>query len=111
MSHLKHEKLSKIKGLRSCFDNIDKSRLMEQVATMISDGALLHLIRQFIDAGIMENNEIHQQDKGTPQGSPLSPFLPTSISIRWISSGSNPICLTDTAEMHILYVTLMTFSY
>ncbi len=61
--------------ITACFDNIDKSRLMEQVATRISDGALLHLIRQFIDAGIMENNEIHQQDKGTPQGSPLSPLL------------------------------------
>ncbi len=84
--------------ITACFDNIDKSRLMEQVATRISDGALLNLIRQFIDAGIMENNEIHQQDKGTPQGSPLSPLLAN-------------ICLTDTAEMHILYVTLMTFSY
>ena len=61
--------------ITACFDNIDKHKLMEQVATRISDGALLHLIRQFLDTGIMDGNEIHQQDKGTPQGSPLSPLL------------------------------------
>ncbi len=61
--------------ITACFDNIDKSKLMEQVAKRISDGAILHLIRQFLDAGIMEDSEIHSQDKGTPQGSPLSPLL------------------------------------
>ncbi len=61
--------------ITACFDNIDKSKLMEQVAKRISDGATLHLIREFLDAGIMEDSEIHSQDKGTPQGSPLSPLL------------------------------------
>ena len=61
--------------ISQCFDNIDKHRLMEQVARRISDGAMLHIIRLFLDAGIMEDNEIHSQDKGTPQGSPLSPLL------------------------------------
>ena len=48
---------------------------MEQVAKRISDGSLLHLIRQFIDAGIMEDSEIHSQARGVPQGSPLLPLL------------------------------------
>ena len=48
---------------------------MMRIARRISDGALLHLIRQFLDAGIMENDEIHIQEKGTSQGSPLSPLL------------------------------------
>lgn len=61
--------------ITGCFDNIDKNKLMEQVAKRIADGSLLSLIRQFLDAGIMEDNEIHTQDRGTPQGSPLSPLL------------------------------------
>ena len=61
--------------ISGCFDNIDRHKLMEQVAKRISDGSLLHLIRQFIDAGIMEDSELHSQDRGVPQGSPLSPLL------------------------------------
>ena len=59
--------------ITACFDNIDKSKLMEQVARRISDGVIPHLIRQFLEAGIMEDNEIHSQDKGTPQFLPLDP--------------------------------------
>ena len=77
--------------IKACFDNIDKSRLMEQVARRISDGAILHLIRQFLDAGIMEGSEIHSQDRGTPQGSPLSPLLANiyldQLDKQWKASG------------------------
>ncbi len=48
---------------------------MEQVARRISDSAILHLIRHFLDVGIMEGSEIHSQDRGKPQGTPLSPLL------------------------------------
>ena len=74
-----------------CFDSIDKHKLMEQVARRISDGSLLHLIRQFLDVGIMEDNEIHSQDRGTPQGSPLSPLLANiyldQLDKKWKASG------------------------
>jgi group II intron reverse transcriptase/maturase len=77
--------------ISACFDNIDKHKLMEQVAKRISDGAMLHIIRQFLDAGIMEDNEIHTQDKGTPQGSPLSPLLANiyldQLDKKWKQSG------------------------
>ena len=77
--------------LTKCFDNIDRHKLMEQVARRISDGSLLHLIRQSLDAGIMEDSEIHTQDKGTPQGSPLSPLLANiyldQIDKQWKQSG------------------------
>ena len=61
--------------IRGCFDNIPRNLLMDQISKRISDGAILRLIRQIIDAGIMENNEIISMEKGTPQGSPLSPLL------------------------------------
>ena len=74
--------------ITACFD---KHKLMEQIARRISDGAMLHIIRQFLDAGVMEDNEIHSQDKGTPQGSPLSPLLANvyldQLDKQWKSSG------------------------
>ena len=77
--------------ISACFDNIDKHKLMEQVAKRISDGAMLHIIREFLDAGIMEDSEIHTQDKGTPQGSPLSPLLANiyldQLDKKWKQSG------------------------
>ena len=61
--------------IRGCFDNIPRDKLMDQVALRISDGSVLHLIRRILDAGIMEGSEIIDTEKGTPQGSPLSPLL------------------------------------
>lgn len=73
------------------FDNIDKHRLMEQVARRILDGSHMHLIRQFLNAGIMEDNEIYSQERGTPQGSPLSPLLANiyldQLDKQWKASG------------------------
>ena len=77
--------------ISQCFDNIDKHRLMGQVEKRISDGTLLHLIRQFIDTGIMEDSEIHSQDRGIPQGSPLSLLLANiyldQLDKQWKASG------------------------
>ena len=61
--------------IRGCFDNIPRNRLMKQISSWISDGSVLKLIRLILDAGIMEDSEIVNTEKGTPQGSSLSPFL------------------------------------
>ncbi len=61
--------------IRGCLDNIPRDKLMDQAALRISDGSVLHLIRRILDAGIMEGSEIIDTEKGTPQGSPLSPLL------------------------------------
>lgn len=60
--------------ITGCFDNIPTNMLMQKIATRISDGRLLKLIKSFLNAGIMENGTITNPE-GTPQGSPLSPLL------------------------------------
>ena len=61
--------------ISGCFDNIPKHPLMMAVARRIVDGSTLALIRSFLDAGVMDDNEFSDTAAGTPQGSPISPLL------------------------------------
>jgi len=45
------------------------------VAHRIADRRILRLIRQWLRAGILESNEWHETDRGTPQGAGISPLL------------------------------------
>lgn len=61
--------------ISACFDSIPKDRLVRTVARRISDGAMLKLIRAWLDCGMVEGDSLQTSDRGTPQGSPLSPLL------------------------------------
>ncbi len=61
--------------IQGCFDNIPKLALLEAVARRVADGAMLKLIRRWLDCGVMEGENLLRPERGTPQGSPLSPLL------------------------------------
>jgi group II intron reverse transcriptase/maturase len=61
--------------LKSYFDTIPHDRLMECVRHRVSDPRVLHLIRCWLKAGIMEEGEVRSPLSGTPQGGVLSPLL------------------------------------
>ena len=48
---------------------------MSRLAQRIADKRVLKLIRASLHAGMLENGLITVPEAGTPQGSPLSPFL------------------------------------
>jgi RNA-directed DNA polymerase len=54
--------------LKGFFDNIDKEHLMEMVERRIADTRVLRLIRKWLNAGVIENGEWSETEKGTPQG-------------------------------------------
>ena len=61
--------------LAQFFDRVCHDRLMSRLATRITDKRALKLIRAFLQAGIFADGLTTVPTEGTPQGSPLSPFL------------------------------------
>jgi RNA-directed DNA polymerase len=61
--------------LEKFFDTVNHDRLMSRLSKTISDSRTLHLIRLYLQAGMMEEGIVSQRQEGTPQGSPLSPLL------------------------------------
>jgi RNA-directed DNA polymerase len=57
------------------FDSIEHERLIDDVAEEIADGALLGLIRQFLEGDVMDGMSRWQPERGTPQGAVISPLL------------------------------------
>jgi RNA-directed DNA polymerase len=61
--------------LEKFFDRVCHDRLLSRLAERITDKRVLKLIRAYLHAGILEDGLITVPTEGTPQGSPLSPFL------------------------------------
>jgi len=86
-----HQALDAIKGaldqgmywiidadLASYFDTIPHDRLMKAVAERVVDGAMLALVKMFLEAPIVDERDggrPRRNSRGTPQGGTVSPLL------------------------------------
>lgn len=67
--------------LSQYFDTIDHQRLMKLIKGRVSDGAILALIKRFLEAPVIEEDEsgkcktLSNDKKGVPQGGVISPLL------------------------------------
>lgn len=61
--------------IKGFFDNIDHETMFDILRKRIADERFLRLIRKFLNAGYMENQQLHSTYSGTPQGGIISPIL------------------------------------
>lgn len=61
--------------LKDYFGSVDHEKLLALVAQRISDGRVLKLIQQMLEAGYVEQGNLFPTSRGTPQGGVVSPCL------------------------------------
>jgi RNA-directed DNA polymerase len=79
--------------LSGYFDSIPHSDLLKSVARRVVDGAMLHLIKMWLEASVEETDERgnkhrstrnRDEGKGTPQGASISPLLSNLYMRRFV---------------------------
>ena len=61
--------------LEKYFDTVEHSKLMKLIARRVSDGQMLHVIKQWLSCGYVEEGQHRKSKRGTPQGGVISPLL------------------------------------
>ena len=61
--------------LEKYFDTVEHAKLLKLVALRVSDGKVLHVIKQWLSCGYVEDGQHRQSKRGTPQGGVISPLL------------------------------------
>jgi RNA-directed DNA polymerase len=69
--------------IRRFFDSIDHDWMMRLVEHRIGDRRILHLIRKWLKAGVVEEGVRQRAEKGTPQGAVVSPLL-ANIDLHYV---------------------------
>ena len=59
----------------SFFDSVDRTKLKEMLQIRVADGSLMRLIGKCLHVGVLDGEEYSEPDRGTTQGSVLSPLL------------------------------------
>ena len=57
------------------FDNLDHKLLQEFIGRRVKDGGIRRLIGKWLNAGVLDGEDLTYSEQGTPQGGVISPLL------------------------------------
>ncbi len=69
--------------IKGFFDNVDHEWLVKFLENDIQDKNFIRYVVRFLKAGIMENGNVSDSDKGTPQGGLISPVLANVVLFQY----------------------------
>lgn len=61
--------------IKSFFDSLDRSKLMEMLRQRVADESFLRLVGKCLHVGVLDGSDYSDPEEGTAQGSALSPLL------------------------------------
>jgi len=61
--------------IESFFDSLNRTKLQEMLRIRVADGSLRRLVGKCLRVGVLDGEERTESERGTPQGSGLSPLL------------------------------------
>jgi len=77
--------------IRDCFGSLDRRAVLAQVASRVSDRAMLKLLGSWLRVGVLEGGVTTDSGAGTRQGSPVSPLLANialhTLDVAWREQG------------------------
>ena len=76
--------------IEDCFGTIPHKELLEMIARRIVDGKVMRLIKLLLEAGVMKDGVVENDDTGTPQGGVISPLF-ANIYLDRIDKGWKPL--------------------
>jgi RNA-directed DNA polymerase len=101
--------------IQGFFDNLDKSWLIKFVEHRVADPRILRLIHKWLNAGVMEEGKWSETEKGTPQGSVISPLL-ANIYLHyvfdlWVNRWRNKYASGEVVVVRYADDTIVGFQY
>src|SRR6202048_580531 len=101
--------------IRSYFDSIGRSALVEIIEKRVTDGSVLRLIQKWIHVGVIDDGKLLISETGTGQGQPISPLLANiflhHVLDRWFEDVVKPRLKGEAHEIRFADDAILCFEH